>query len=308
VLDEPLGQDDGRVVTVAVEEEQEVGEADLGGNIEDGVCDDLGVDGELVGSLSQGKDDWVSGPKDQGHSAEEDKETLGLSWSLVGGLHSAGEQHPPDGEETNTRDGKEGPPGSLARGVPGRNGSTEETSDDHENVKEDDQHSVRWRETSEDSEGDEEERRGEQPVNVSGVVDLSVVDVVAGLLGSVDRNVCDTESGGHGEVRDHCDGENEGGEPVEEPGTFLNSLGDDEDTDQTDGEDGKHDPEGRVAWVGGMEESDVRGWESTGWEGEVVGVVRTWVTCASGRVDRDGGGGSVVVLVTLELWHKVHDG
>jgi hypothetical protein len=48
--------------------------------------------------------------------------------------------------------------------------------------------------------------------------------------------------------------------------------------------------------------------ESTGWEGEVVGVVRTWVTCASGRVDRDGGGGSVVVLVTLELWHKVHDG
>jgi hypothetical protein len=49
---------------------------------------------------------------------------------------------------------------------------------------------------------------------------------------------------------------------VEEPGTFLNSLGDDEDTDQTDGEDGKHDPEGRVAWVGGMEESDVRGWLS----------------------------------------------
>lgn len=159
--------------------------------------------------------------------------------------------------------------------------------------------------------------------SLTGVVDLSVVDVVAGLLGSVDRNVCDTESGGHGEVRDHCDGENEGGEPVEEPGTFLDSLGDDEDTDQTDGEDGKHNPEGRVAWVGGMEESDVWGWlsrsanelaeeysthESTGWEGEVVGVVRTWVTCASGRVDRDGGGGSVMVLVTLELWHKVHDG
>lgn len=67
-----------RVVTVAVEEEQEVGEADLGGtaegqqlankqtfhsHIEDGVSDDLGVDRELVGSLSQGKDDWVSGPK-----------------------------------------------------------------------------------------------------------------------------------------------------------------------------------------------------------------------------------------------------
>jgi hypothetical protein len=78
LIDKTNKTDLRRVVTVAVEEEQEVGEADLGGtaegqqvannrtfhsHIEDGVCDDLGVDGELVGSLSQGKDDWVSGPK-----------------------------------------------------------------------------------------------------------------------------------------------------------------------------------------------------------------------------------------------------
>jgi hypothetical protein len=77
-VDEPVGEGVGVLVTVDVDEEEDKGESDLGGtasqlghlrsgmtslHVEDTVGDDLGVDRDLVGSLGQGPDDGVSGPK-----------------------------------------------------------------------------------------------------------------------------------------------------------------------------------------------------------------------------------------------------
>ena len=75
-VDEPLGEDVFILVTLVNEEEQE-GEADLGGtgtsatlsvqssadsHIEDTVSNDLSVDGDLVDTLRQGPDNGVGGP------------------------------------------------------------------------------------------------------------------------------------------------------------------------------------------------------------------------------------------------------
>ena len=71
------------------------------------------------------------------------------------------------------------------------------------------------------------------------------------------RDVSDTESSSHSEVRDHSTGEDHGGKPtnqhrplaldkeyvpVEDPCLPLDPCGHDKDTDDTKGEEGEDDP------------------------------------------------------------------
>ena len=79
--------------------------------------------------------------------------------------------------------------------------------------------------------------------------------VVSVILGG---DVRDTETGSHGKVGDHGDGQNQTREPVEDSSLSLDPHGEDPDTDDTEGEQGENDPEGGVAGVGRVQEPDIR--------------------------------------------------
>ena len=65
-LDPSLRDGNSVSLRVRVHEDEQVGEDDLGGHVENGVGDDLCVDGDAVGTFSQGEDDGVSRPEDDG--------------------------------------------------------------------------------------------------------------------------------------------------------------------------------------------------------------------------------------------------
>jgi hypothetical protein len=65
-LDPSLGDGNSVSLRVRVHEDEQVGEDDLGGHVENGVGDDLCVDGDAVGTFSQGEDDGVGRPEDDG--------------------------------------------------------------------------------------------------------------------------------------------------------------------------------------------------------------------------------------------------
>lgn len=100
---------------------------------------------------------------------------------------------------------------------------------------------------------------------------MDVVGVVTVKLG---RDIRDTETCSHGKVRDHSDGQDQTGNPalsvessscsarlslpVEDPGLPLDPHGEDPDTDETESEQGKDDPEGSVPNVGRVQEPYIR--------------------------------------------------
>jgi len=289
---------------VAVQEEQEVGESELGGDIEDTVSDNLGIDRDLVGSLRKGKDDGVSGPEDEGHSAEESVKSLGLAASVLGSLDTVKDEDPPDVEEEDARHGVESPSSSLTIGPSSGHNGREQSSDDHENVSKDGEDSVVWAETGEETQRNKQERSGEQPIDGSGVVELSQESVFAGFgVVVVDRSEGLAETGSHGKVGNHSDSEDQSGAPVEESSSLLDSLREDEDTDETDSEEGKDDPEGSVSDMGRVDELGDGDGESASGQGQFMVTVVTVGTGSSWRVDRDGtrrvGVRGVVVVVAV---------
>lgn len=80
---------------------------------------------------------------------------------------TAGDEDVEDEEEADTADSVPAPLVPLALVVVRSSDSGKQASDDHEDVGKDGQHGRRGREAGEDAERDEQERSGEQPVNVS---------------------------------------------------------------------------------------------------------------------------------------------
>lgn len=80
---------------------------------------------------------------------------------------AADDQNVPDDEEEGAADPVDEPPGSLA--IPGLSGdhAGHETGDDHEDVGDADEDGVSGGKTGEEGEGDQEERSGEEPVDVT---------------------------------------------------------------------------------------------------------------------------------------------
>ena len=92
--------------------------------------------------------------------SEEKRHTLGA-------VH---QQDIPDTQEEQTRDGKERPAGLFTIMPPRRGHTAEQASHNHANVEQDDDNTVKGRETAEEGEGDEEKGGGEEPVNVACVI------------------------------------------------------------------------------------------------------------------------------------------
>lgn len=87
-------------------------------------------------------------------------------------------------------------------------------------------------------------------------------------------DVCDSETGGHGKVGDHSNGQDQGAQPdsqlaripysaqasspMEESSTFLDSLRQDKHPNETEGEKNKDDPERSVSDMGSVDELVMR--------------------------------------------------
>ena len=158
---------------------------------------------------------WVDGPEDEGEATDGSEEvadlaTLGSSsWATV-------EDELPDDNQV----------GNACNGVPSpllwsalSTESSEETSQDHDQVGDDGDEDAATVHASEKSEIKEQEWGGDGPVDVTGIVDLAV-DVLGGVwdvlvrLADLNVVVANTVASSHGEVRERSGDRDDGGDNV----------------------------------------------------------------------------------------------
>jgi len=216
------------------EEEVDEEEDGLGQNIEDTVEDHLRVGGDLRRTIGETPSDGVKKPENA-EDRSRDGESSGESATEVSdGLPCGTEENPPNVDQSNHTECEQAP--LVRRWDQGTN----ETSDDHDNVKEDDSEDIRKGKTSTQEDLEEESRSSDSPVNVS--------DIPNGPSGTgreldtveFNRDVGTAKSRCHAEVCDRSSDENDDTELVEDSLTLGNHLGPD-DHDQS-GQ--KHDCEG----------------------------------------------------------------
>ena len=157
----------------------------------------------------------VDGPDDEGEATDGSEEVANLA-TLGSGSVAAVEDELPDNNEVGNAGN--GVPAPLLSGLL-RAERGEETSENHDDVRNDGNQDVGTGKTSEQSKVEEQERGGDGPVNVAGPVDLAVDIVLGGwnvlvvlLLGGV--VVANTVAAGHGEVGQSGEGNNEGGQDM----------------------------------------------------------------------------------------------
>lgn len=146
---------------MAVKEEQQEGEANLGSDIEHTISDNLRVDRDLVGTLGKTEYDGVGSPEGEGHPGEEIEQSSGLSGSERGSLGTVDDEDIPDPQEEGATDGEEAPSGYFPIVPSGRGKTAKKTSYDHTDIKENGEEAVSGTETAEEGERDEQERSGE---------------------------------------------------------------------------------------------------------------------------------------------------
>merc|ERR1739838_356565 len=157
--------------------EQEPGTEDrLGEDVKDGVGDDLLVRVHVAGAVSNTPDDGVDGPDDEDEATNGSEEVADLA-TLVHGHAAAVVGELPDNDEVSNAGN--GVPAPLLRGALSAVGG-EETSQDHDQISDDGDQDAAAVHASEQAQVEQQERGGNGPVDVTGVVDLTV-DVVGGV-------------------------------------------------------------------------------------------------------------------------------
>merc|ERR1719247_533392 len=173
----------------------------LGNDVERGVADGLSIGGHLAGAFSEDPDDGVEEPGDHGdvHGSAVaaqaavtehakiavDVVTVLQELRTAVPLAKGGE----DGDETKNRKAEEDP--LLARADEGTN----ETTDDHEDVNEDEEQGVVACSAGKGSKLPDHERRSDGPVNVASVVEGAAV----AAANNVPVASC------HGEIGEGCE-------------------------------------------------------------------------------------------------------
>ena len=213
-------------------EEEPESENGLGKNIEHSVSDDLGVNIDIAGSISDTPDAMtcqcfvgqrrhsnlhrVDGPEDQGESGNGAEESSSL---LVLVLNN-----------TTTIEGKlvdDDQVGNASHGVPSpfralldREGS-KETGQDHDHISDNCNEDVGTVQSSEQGKVQKQEWSGDAPVDIAGPIDLAV-DGLEGvgemLLGLLDGDLvlANAIMNGHGVVGDGGESGDEGSQDVEQ--------------------------------------------------------------------------------------------
>jgi hypothetical protein len=214
---------------------QEPGTEDsLGQDIKNSVDNDLSVHAGLASTVGntpdtgkalvskQGRESvnnlhGVGSPEDSGVGSDGDEEAAELVTLGAGVGTTVKTKVPEDEEEGNARDGVPAPLlGSLLSTE-----SSEQTSQDHDDVGDDHHDHVSTGHASKETEIEEQERGGDGPVDVTGPVDLAVgggegVGNVVVLLALDNLLEGDTGARGHGEVREGGGESDDGGDDMVE--------------------------------------------------------------------------------------------
>jgi hypothetical protein len=196
-------------------EEQPEAKNWLGENIENSVGNDLGIEANDTGTIgntpdarscqwcnNEGHNDvhWVDGPEDKGEGANGTIESLSLvvlashrTTAVVGKLVN-------DNKVGNASEGIPAPFLGITAAE-----SCEQTSEDHDQIRNDGNQNVGTAETSQEAEIEEQEWGGDTPINVTGIVHLTedVMDDVWDmliLLDNLDLVISDTITSGHCKV------------------------------------------------------------------------------------------------------------
>lgn len=222
----------GLVVVVANSEEESSEEYGTDDDIEHTVPDHLGSGGDEVGSFSETPADGV------GDQHEGDVASSGEVGAAVGtvsdgsGAGSVEEERRPDVEHSNEAEGIETPLVGAA------DQSTNETADDSGDGHEESGHDIGEREAGGEENLKEEEREGDEPLDVAHIPDLtSTLFTEFGL----DRS--STEIRGHGEVCNTVGNEDDRSDLVEEAGALGSQEIDSHRAEQGEREDGEHRPQ-----------------------------------------------------------------
>lgn len=257
----------GRVdVTVAPDEEST--EDRLGEQVEDTVENGLGVRSDDVATLADTPGDRVQNPEECSQATAHEEGAADVLAQGVGVLAGLEGEDPDDEQKSDAAEGEVSP--LVAR----TDESANETRDDHDLVNEDNVQDGRPRHASGEEQVQEQERSGDEPVNVAHVEDLTVETAnhrVAALPLNHDAGPAEVRS--HGEVGDGSDHGDSGGDVVED--TVLARFGGSE-ADEAHGRD-HHDGCDRPIPVGAM------GGDGNASVGVVDGIVWQTLACWLGR-------------------------
>lgn len=166
---------------------------------------------------------WVDGPENEGESTDGTKESLSFAvlasrcrTTIEGKLVN-------DDEIGNASKRIPAPFLSIATAE-----SSKQTSEDHDHIGNNGNQNVGTAETSQEAKIEKQEWGSDAPVDITGIVDLTI-DVVDNiwhmlvLLDNLDLVESDTITGGHCEVGEEGEGGDEGSEDMEEA-FFLTSY------------------------------------------------------------------------------------
>jgi len=199
----------------AVGEEEPSTEDWLGEDVKDSIGNDLSVNIDVTGAISDTPNNWVNGPDDKSETTNGGEEISNLS-ALAKGSTATLESENPDDDKVG--DACNGVPSPLLRGTLATEGG-KETSQDHDNVGDEGNENVTSRDAGKKGEIEKKKRSGQTPVDISCPVNLTV-NVLGGvwnvLVGLSDGGVVVryTVSGGHGEVGERCKDDDQGRDDV----------------------------------------------------------------------------------------------
>jgi len=177
----------------------EKGEDGLGDKVEDSVEDHLAGRGDDVGTVSETPGDGVESPDDGKEDGRGDVSSLEVRSEQGNRSVSRPQKDEPDVDESGASESKVTP---LVRAD---DETSDETSDDHDKVKEDQGDDVREGQSGGEDQLEQEARGGNDPVDVPHVPELTgEADVV-----ELDVDGSSTEVRGHGEVGDRGGGQDE---------------------------------------------------------------------------------------------------
>jgi len=222
----------------------------LGEDIEDGVCDNLGINTRATGTIGNTPDDGINGPENQGESSQGSKELLDAV-ALGHGRPTSMQGNVPDDKDVGNA--RNSIPSPLLHGVLFAKGC-EQATEDHDEISHNGHQGVCAINTREEAEIQQQERRGDAPVDVSRPEDLAahLVVRVGNVLVMVAHRRAVVGAGlarRHSEVGDSSREGDDGGDDMVETLGHGNIPGQEGEEARGEDHDDEDDPEGSEAVV-----------------------------------------------------------
>jgi hypothetical protein len=208
----------GRVNTAVTPDEKGTKDR-LGDQVENTVEDSLRVSRDDVATLTDTPGEGVQNPEKSGERATQGEAAADILAENVGMTATLPDEDPDDVEESKAAEGEVTPlVGATDEG-------TDETSDNHDLIDENDEEDGRPGQSGGQHQVEKKERGSDEPIDVADIEDLTVDTANLSHVGSLELNIDGgpAEVGSHGEVGDSSDHGNGSSNVVED--AVLTGLG-----------------------------------------------------------------------------------